>query len=47
LTKETNSDVMMLCVATGSRLGVNSIPEMELMVNSGIGIDYLKKMNLN
>ena len=25
------------------RHGVNSIPELELMVNSGIGIYYLKK----
>ena len=25
-----------------ARHGVNSIPELELMVNSGIGIDYLK-----
>jgi len=28
------------------RHGINSIPELELMVNSGIGIDYLKKMEL-
>ena len=28
------------------RHGVNSIPELELMVNSGIGIDYLKKNEL-
>ena len=29
-------------ISVKSRRGVNSIPELELMVNSGIGIDYLK-----
>jgi len=29
-----------------SRHGVNSIPELQLMANSGIRIDYLKKMDL-
>jgi len=28
---------------TSTRHGVNSVPELELMVNLGIGIDYLKK----
>jgi len=26
--------------------GVNSIPELELMANSGIGLDYLKKTGI-
>jgi len=29
------------------RHGVNSIPEMELMDNSGIGIAYLNRWNWN
>ena len=31
------------CPIYPSRHGVNSIPELELMSNSGIGIAYLKK----
>ena len=30
-----------------SDMGIISIPELELMLNSGIGIDYLKKWNWN
>ena len=36
--------LMETCVHT--RHGVNSIPELELIVNSNSGIDYLKIMEL-
>jgi len=43
-TRPKKSDLSPLSVHVLTRNGVNSIPELELMVNSGI--DYLKEMEL-